>query len=422
MKLQKVIHRLQKLHKKKIDLSLDRTFNLLKKLGNPQDKLKNVISVVGTNSKYSMIKSFQSILNQAGYKCNLYTSPHLQSYTERYVYDDKEIDEDSLADLLEDIEKINGSDNLSEFEALTCAYLKYCEQYKDNITFIEAGLFHRMDSTNVFKNNLCTLLGSISVDHLSWLENKTIEGIIHEKTTKLLTSKIFVNKQENKETTLKIKNALKDNKSEKYFYGDDFNYLKAENNFIQYEDAKGSVILPEPNILGEHQLANISTAIMAARNIFNIRDEYIKKALTQVDLKGRLQEIKIGKLKTLAKNNRLVCDGGHNFAAGAALSKWMNILDQDLNLIVGMMGDKLHKEFMSNFKGKIKSLTLIDIPNQEGSIPKEEFKLKIQNDFPETKLANNIQEAITNISNESKNSYICCIGSFYLIGEILNLN
>jgi len=422
MKLQKIIQRLQKLHKKKIDLSLDRTFNLLKKLGNPQDKLKNVISVVGTNSKYSMIKSFQSILNQAGYKCNLYTSPHLQSYTERYVYDDKEIDEDNLGNLLEDIEKINGSDNLSEFEALTCAYLKYSEQYKDNITFMEAGLFHRMDSTNIFKNNLCTLLGSLSIDHLSWLDNKTIDGIIHEKTTKLLTSKIFVNKQENKETSLKIKSALKDNKSEKFFYGEDFNYLRAENNFIQYEDAKGSLILPEPNILGEHQLANISTTIMAARNIFNIKDEHIKKAVIQVDLKGRLQEIKVGKLKKLAKNNRLVCDGGHNFSAGVALSKWMNTLDQDINLIVGMMHDKRHKEFMSNFKGKIKSLNLIDIPNQEGSISKEEFKSKIQNDFPNAKLAKNIQEAITNISNESQNSYICIIGSFYLLGEILNLN
>jgi dihydrofolate synthase/folylpolyglutamate synthase len=422
MKLKKVIQRLQKLHKKKIDLSLDRTFNLLKKLGNPQDKLEKVITVVGTNSKYSMIKSFQSILNQAGYKCNLYTSPHLQSYTERFVYNDKEIDEDNLSNLLEDIEKINGSDNLSEFEALTCAYLKYSEQYKDNITFMEAGLFHRMDSTNIFKNNLCTLLGSVSIDHLSWLDNKTIDGIIHEKTTKLLTSKIFVNKQENKKTSLKIKNALKDNKSEKYFYGEDFNYLRAENNFIQYEDAKGSLILPEQNILGEHQLANISTAIMVARNIFNIKDEHIKKAVIQIDLKGRLQEIKTGELKKLSKNNRLVCDGGHNFSAGVALSKWMNTLDRDINLIVGMMSDKLHKEFMSNFKGKIKSLTLIDIPNQEGSIPKEEFKLKIQNDFPNAKLANNIQEAITDITNNSQNSYICVIGSFYLLGEILNLN
>jgi folylpolyglutamate synthase/dihydropteroate synthase len=86
------------------------------------------------------------------------------------------------------------------------------------------------------------------------------------------------------------------------------------------------------------------------------------------------------------------------------------------------MHDKRHKEFMSNFKGKIKSLNLIDIPNQEGSISKEEFKSKIQNDFPNAKLANNIQEAITNISNESQNSYICIIGSFYLLGEILNLN
>jgi len=161
---------------------------------------------------------------------------------------------------------------------------------------------------------------------------------------------------------------------------------------------------------------------MAARNIFNIKDEHIKKAVIQVDLKGRLQEIKVGKLKKLAKNNRLVCDGGHNFSAGVALSKWMNTLDQDINLIVGMMHDKRHKEFMSNFKGKIKSLNLIDIPNQEGSISKEEFKSKIQNDFPNAKLANNIQEAITNISNESQNSYICIIGSFYLLGEILNLN
>ena len=67
MKLQKILSRLEKKHPKKIDLSLNRTFNLLKKLGNPQDKLKNVITVCGTNGKFSSIKSLQSILNQAGY-------------------------------------------------------------------------------------------------------------------------------------------------------------------------------------------------------------------------------------------------------------------------------------------------------------------------------------------------------------------
>ena len=115
MKLQKLISKLEKHHKKKLDLSLERTFNLLKKLGNPQSKLKNIVTVVGTNAKASMCYSLKSILNQAGYKCNLYTSPHLLSYTERYIFNDKEIDEENLIDLLEDTERILGEDNATLF-------------------------------------------------------------------------------------------------------------------------------------------------------------------------------------------------------------------------------------------------------------------------------------------------------------------
>ena len=151
LKLARIIKNLEKKHpKKKIDLQLGRVFDLLNKLGNPQDKLKNVITVVGTNSKFSLIKILQSILNQAGYRCNLYLSPHLQSYTERFVYNGKEIGEDVLADLLEDIEKTLGDNPATLYEILTCAYLKFCEEFKNNITLIEAGLFHQFDNTNVF--------------------------------------------------------------------------------------------------------------------------------------------------------------------------------------------------------------------------------------------------------------------------------
>jgi len=81
MKLQNLISKLQQKHPKKIDLTLDRTFSLLKKLGNPQENLENVISIVGTNAKYSICQSLKAILNQADYRCNLYLSPHLHSYT-----------------------------------------------------------------------------------------------------------------------------------------------------------------------------------------------------------------------------------------------------------------------------------------------------------------------------------------------------
>ena len=421
MKLQKLISRLEQKHHKKLDLSLGRTFSLLKKLGNPQDKLKNIISVVGTNSKYSICQSLKAILNQSGYKCNLYLSPHLQSFSERFVYNDKEISEEVLINLLEEIEKTLGDGAATLFEILTCAYIKYCEKFKDNITLIEAGLFHQFDSTNVFKKNLASIIGSIGLDHLQWIENKTIEGVIHEKTVKLLNSSIFINKQDNKEITSKIENALQNNKSIKYFFGKDFNILKAENSFIQYEDVQGSIILPEPSVLGDHQLANISTSIVAARKLFNIKDKDIKNGITKINLKGRLQEIKSGKLKKIVGSNRLVCDGGHNINAAKAIVSWIKQQNQDVHLIIGMMKDKDHQGFIEWFKDNVKSITLIDIPNQEGSISKENFKNKLNGNKGKINLSNSIEESIQSM-NKYQNNICLVVGSLYLVGEVLNLN
>lgn len=421
MKLQKLISKLQQKHPKKIDLTLNRTFDLLKKLGNPQDKLKNVISVVGTNSKYSICQSLKAIFNQSGYKCNLYLSPHLQSYTERFIYNDNEISEEELINLLEDIEKVLGENQATLFELLTCAYLKYCEQFKQNISILESGLMHHYDSTNVFNKNLASIIGPIGLDHLQWIKNKTIDGVIYEKTAKLLNSNIFVNKQENKEITSKIEKALKNNQSNKYFFGKDFYILRAENGFIQYEDHKSSIILPEPNVLGDHQLENISTSIAAARELFNIKDQDIKTGITKIKLKGRLQEIKSGKLKDLVGPNRLICDGGHNINAAKAIANWVKQQNQDVHLIVGMMKDKDHRGFIDCFKDKVKSITLIDVPNQEGSISKEEFKNKLNGINKKINLCKNIKESIQSI-NKYQNEICLVSGSLYLIGEVLNLN
>ena len=421
MKLQNLVSRLEKHHKKKIDLSLDRTFNLLKKLGNPQQRLKNIVTVVGTNSKASMAYSLKSILNEAGYKCNLYTSPHLQSYTERFVFNDEEIDKENLGELLSDVEKHLGNDEATLFEILTCAFLKYAEGYKSNINIIEAGLFHQFDSTNVFKENLLTLIGYINLDHIAWLKNKTIDGIIHEKTTKLLNSNIFINQQYNREIYSKIKTSLINNTSNKYFYGKDFNILKAENGFIQYQDMLGEIILPEPNLLGDHQLGNISTSIAVARKLFKVNDNHIKKGITKIRLKGRLQEIKSGKLKSLIGKNRLVIDGGHNIGASIAISNWLKKQNQDVHLIVGMMSDKAHREFINNFKNVVKSIQLIDIPNQEGSILKEEFKSKLNGIDINISISNSIEESIKSFS-KNQDSIVLITGSLYLVGEVLNLN
>ena len=418
MKIQKLISKLEKHHKKKLDLSLGRTFNLLKKLGNPQDKLKNIVTVVGTNAKPSMCYSLKSILNQAGYKTNLYTSPHLLSYTERYVFNDIEINEEDLIELLTDVEKTLGDDNATLFEILTCAFIKFAENFKDNINIIEAGLFHQFDSTNVFKGNLMTLIGVIHNDHFQWLENKSIEGVIYEKTAKLLNSNIFVNKQVNDKIRYKIERSLEKNTSNKYFFGKDFNVTNSENGFIQYQDYLGEMVLPEPNILGNHQLHNISTTIAASRKIFNIKDNDIINGIQNISLKGRLEEIKSGKLKTIAGNNRLIVDGGHNISASLSIANWIKNQNQEVNLIVGMMKDKEHIEFIKSFRNVVNSITLIDIPNQDGAISKEDLESKFNDLNLNIKRSQSIESAIKSLS-KNENTITVCIGSLYLAGEIL---
>ncbi|MDA9745641.1 bifunctional folylpolyglutamate synthase/dihydrofolate synthase [Candidatus Pelagibacter sp.] len=418
-KLQNIISKIEKRHSKKIDLSLDRTFNLLNKLGNPQNKIKNVVTVVGTNSKASMATALSTILKESGYKYNLYTSPHLQSYTERFIFNNKEISENDLAILLEDVDKILGNDNATVFEILTSAFIKYAENFKDNVNIIEAGLFHRFDSTNVFKQNLLTLLGVIHLDHLNWLDNKTIDGVIYEKTSALPTSNIFVNNQMNSEIKIKIKKSLIENKSKKYFFGDDFNVAKSENSFIHYQDELGEIMLPQPNLIGDHQIYNISTSIAATRKIFDISDSNIKNSMKKMRLKGRLEEIKSGKLKSLIGENRLIIDGGHNINSAISISNWVKQQHEKVHLICGMMNDKPHKEFVNQFENSVNSITLIDIPNQEGSISKEEFKKKLGNKNINT--AESIEESLL-MNSKDKNCIFLCAGSLYLAGEVLNLN
>ena len=141
MKLQKILSRLQKLHPKEIDLSLDRIKALCKKLGNPQDKIK-AISVVGTNGKQSTINAIFSILKEANIKCNVYTSPHILKINERFVFDNKEISDEELADLFEEVESINDNEQITYFEILTACYFYKASKFPENINLIAVSYTH----------------------------------------------------------------------------------------------------------------------------------------------------------------------------------------------------------------------------------------------------------------------------------------
>ena len=421
MKLQTILKRLQRLHPKEIDLSLKRIKRLCKKLGNPQNSLKS-ISVVGTNGKYSTIQAIKAILKEADFKYNIYTSPHIRKVNERFVYDNKEITDHDLANLLSEVEEVNNGEPITYFEILTAAYFYNAKKYKDNFNIIESGLFHRYDATNVINKNLASIITSIGLDHLDWLpkNERTLEKIIFEKTSKLLCSNIIVAKQSSKKTLSLIKKSINKNKSKKKIFGENFNYSVNKNGLIYYEDELGSIKLPQPNVIGNFQIENISTAIATLRKLrLDINDDSIKKGITKIENIARFQEIKKGKLKNLCKKNKIYIDGSHNALGSKVLNEHLETIKCNKHIILGMMANKDHTEYISHFKN-ISSMTTIDIPGQANSIKGEDLKKKI-NKYHKVQFKRSIKDAIKSCKLLD-DDIIIITGSLYLAGEVLKLN
>ena len=421
MKLQKILSRFQKLHPKEIDLSLDRIKNLCAKLGNPQDNIK-AISVVGTNGKNSTIQACYSILKEAQIKCNVYTSPHVQKINERFVFNNKELTDDELATLFEKVEEINKNQPITFFEMLTACFFYKAAEYPDNINLVESGLFFRFDATNILRKNLASIITSISKDHLDWLpnSNQTIEKIVFEKTSSLLESNIVVAKQNDEQTMNLIKKTIKKNRSNKIYYDEEYYFKRNEDNSFYFKDEKGGLELPKPNVLGQFQLENISTAIATLRLLnLDIKDDHIKNGIQKINNLGRLQLIKSGKLKNLVKDNSLLISGDHNEDGARVLNEYLGSLNCNKHLIIGMMINKDHEKYISYFKD-ISSITTVDIPNQPNSISGKKLKDKFKN-FSNVNYKESIEGAIK--SKKLKHGDLLLItGSLYLCGEVLNLN
>ena len=422
MRLQTILNRLQRLHPKEIDLSLNRIRNLCEKLGNPQDKI-NCIQVCGTNGKGSTISFLRSILREAKYKCNIYTSPHVKIINERYIYNDEMISDNNLANLLTEIEEVNNGQPLTYFEALTAAFFLGCMKYKENLVIAEFGLFGRGDAVNILKKNVCNIVTSCSEDHLDWLpkNERTIERIIYEKTSALLNSNIVIAKQSSNEIIRFIKNNISKNKAKKVFFNEDYNFVLKENDFFYYEDKYGGLKIPKPKMNGQFQLENASTAIATLRVLKNIKitDQHIFEGIKKANNIARLEEIKSGKLKNLVKDNKLLLDSSHNPGGSKVLNDYLQTLDCKKHVIIGMMANKDHEKYISYFKN-ISSLTTIDIPNQPNSLSGKDLKEKFKN-IPNVKYQTNIEEAIKSV-NLNEGDVLLITGSLYLAGAVLNLN
>ena len=426
MKIQKILKRLLQLHPKSIDLSLDRIKRLLKDLNNPEKKISNAIQVIGTNGKFSFCTTLREIFETANYTVNMNISPSLRKFNERYYFSGKYISDDELYDLLTEVEKINKNKSITFHEFICACFFLKASKNNSDINILESGLFFRLDASNVLENNIASVIMPIGMDHKDFLKNGTIDEIVYEKCSALLNdSKIFISEQKN-DVLAKIKKIIINNTSDKITFGENYNYKKNADGFI-FKDDLGTINLPHPNLSGDFQISNVSTAIVVARKLsqFKITNSHVKKSITKIRSEGRLQKITHGKLRSyVSKNNQILIDGAHNILAASVIEKYLRTLNSGKKIIMllGMMANKEHKEFIQVFKNRVQSIITLNIPNQINFIDKEKLSKIAQSCGIPSKTENSIESALKNIAKENDDAIIFCTGSLYFAGEILNLN
>ena len=424
-----ILDRVAQLYPKSMDLSLGRINCLLDKLGNPQNKIKNIIHIAGTNGKGSTLSYIVSILAQAGFKVDSYISPHLVDFNERFrignVGGFEYIDDESLIELLNYSERVNGKSPITIFELITAAaFLKFSTTGSDFL-ILETGLGGRLDATNVIEKPLVSVITPIGLDHQQFLGN-TLEDIAKEKAGIIKNGSSTVISKQNYDLIGLFKKFIKLKNNKSKIYGEDYS-IKINPNSFKYEDEKYNINLPNPSLIGGHQKFNAATAIAAISSIEDLKldTDTFAKGIGETIWPARLEHIKSGKLNQYIGNtNEIWLDGGHNAHAAQALAEALNELEaKKLIMIIGMLSTKDSNNFLVPFKGKIFKLFSIKIPNQDNSQDPQNISKNAKKIGIDSTPAKDIFDAFDKIKLLPEDSYrIIICGSLYLTGEIIKLN
>jgi dihydrofolate synthase/folylpolyglutamate synthase len=428
-----IVARLAALHPKRIDLSLDRVQRLLAALDHPEKKLPPVIHVAGTNGKGSTLAFLRAILEAAGKRVHVYTSPHLVRFNERYrlgaVGEGVLVSDKELSATLEECEAANAGAPITVFEITTAVGMMLFARHPADVLLMEVGLGGRLDATNVIDNPIATIITRIAIDHTEFL-GSTLEKIAGEKAGILKRgAPAIIAAQQREALTAIERQAAKLNVPLK-IAGEDWTATEERGRLV-YQDEAGLLDLPAPKLYGRHQFENAGLAIAALRAIkpFKISPAAYEAGMTKAEWPGRLQRLAQGKLVDLAPaGSELWLDGGHNPDGGRAIAAALADLEERVSrplvLIVGMLANKDCAGFLSNFTGLARRLIAVPVPGAEkGKSAEAVADAARAIGLPATS-RDNLNEALDAARKLDLDPppRILITGSLYLAGDVLREN
>lgn len=394
----------------KIDLGLEDIKKLLEELNNPHTKFKS-IHVAGTNGKGSVSAMVAAILQKAGHKVGLYTSPHLIRFNERIKINNANISDLKLARLTEKIkpiaEKIKG---ITYFELTTAAAFLYFAEQKVDYAVIEVGLGGRLDATNILPAENCsaTAITNISLEHKNYLGD-TIEKIAFEKAGIIKEHVPIVTAASGE-----VLEVIKKTAAEKH----------------------ARLIITKPmeyecSLQGEFQKYNIGIATEIAYLLNtnnNISEEVIREGFMDVTWPARLEFLK----------HNLLVDCAHNPGASLVLARELEKAKEDtknhyerarripyfrkLILVIGILKDKDYKQILK-YLAPLAAKIILCKPNTERALEPEIFAAEIQKEHAKDYvIINDVKEAVIYAQETAqKNDLVLVTGSFYVVGEVYGM-
>jgi dihydrofolate synthase/folylpolyglutamate synthase len=426
-----IAERLLALHPKRIDLSLGRIERLLAALDHPERRLPPVIHVAGTNGKGSTVAFARAVLEAAGKRVHVYTSPNLVQLNERFRLAQngggRFVDDEELADTLIECESANAGAPITVFEIETAAAFLLFSRHPADVALLEVGLGGRLDATNVVERPLASVITRVSIDHREFLGD-TIEQIAAEKAGILKPGVPAIIASQASEALAVIERQAARVRAPLSVAGEQWTATEERGRLV-YQDDDGLLDLPAPKLYGRHQFENAGTAIAALRRgSLKLPPAAFEAGMTRVDWPARMQRLSQGRLVSLIPaESELWLDGGHNADGGRAIAAALADLEERVSrplvLIVGMLSTKDSAGFLKNFSGLARRVITIPIHHDKAvpakalaDIAREAALPALARDDLDSAL-----EAAGKLDLEPA-PRILITGSLYLAGEVLAAN
>lgn len=401
------------------DHTLRNIRKVMEAFDNPQDKIKT-IHVAGTNGKGSTAKMLANVLSKK-VKCGIFTSPYMVRINEEISINGVDISNEDFCNLMDRIRPVaekcdEEGYHITYFEFLTAMVYLYFYEQKVDVAVIEVGLGGSLDSTNIIKSPLASVICSISMDHMNVL-GSTIEEIAANKAGIIKKNRpVFVYPQTSEEAFRVIKEKSIAEQAQLFTFKKDEINIKDSSDFGNTFDFKSNKDL-QTSLRGEHQIYNASLVLMVLdyfKDDFNLSEKDIKDGIKETYNPGRLDLV--------STNPRVLLDGSHNKESIDALLASLKNFDYE-KLIVGfsILKDKDHKDIIRKIAGIADELIITHIYDNPRALDTKTIEEEAKDYASDIHVIENNKEAFEfSLKEANDKDLVLWCGSLYLIGKILS--